>query len=492
MGQRTPDSGHRTPRLARSRQSSANRRKPDTVLLASTVMRPSTGDNMTRPDFTKAAVLRGGSIVAAGSIVSSALAALFTTILGVELGDEGFGIYAFVISTAGLLAIVARFGLPPIVVRNIARSVDEEKARLGTREPILTALGITTVLSLLLALLAISPLGMNILESAGDLDRSMVGALAVMFVAQALFTINAESLRGLHRLASASFLGLPVQRLVSLGLVAWVVYVAADDLDPGLALWLTAIAASAAAGASGVGLWLRIRDLPGGRPERSVALAMARDGAPVLLANALGLAAARLPVWVLAIQGTLDEAGVFALATAFVVLVRLASKSMAGTLSPFIATEYHSGSREALQRRVRIAAAGTSLLTIGGAIILIIVGTVAVPRLFGSNFEDAVVVASILLVATVISALAGPCGLLLNVTGNERWTARASLISLGLAAVVIIPAATAAGAIGSAAVMAATTVLNVGLQLRYAHRQTGIMTTADFRGLWQSLRRVRR
>ena len=68
-------------------------------------------DEMTRPEFTRAAVLRGGSIVAAGGIASTALAAVLTTILGIELGDEGFGSYAFVIATAGVLAAVARMGL---------------------------------------------------------------------------------------------------------------------------------------------------------------------------------------------------------------------------------------------------------------------------------------------------------------------------------------------------------------------------------------------
>ena len=175
---------------------------------------------MTRPDFTKEAVLRGGSMVAAGTVVSAGLAALFTIILGAELGEEGFGTYAFVIATAGLLSVVARSGLGPIIVRDIARSIDDTDARLGSREPILTALGITLTVSFVLGLLTISPLGTATLDRTGDLNRSMVAALAVMFVAQALYAINAESLRGLLHLGSAAFLGLPVQRLVSLVLVA--------------------------------------------------------------------------------------------------------------------------------------------------------------------------------------------------------------------------------------------------------------------------------
>ena len=218
-------------------------------------------DEMTRPEFTRAAVLRGGSIVAAGGIASTALAAVLTTILGIELGDEGFGSYAFVIATAGVLAAVARMGLGPIIVRDIARSVDEDSATRGTRQPILTALVITAALSAVIAIVTISPIGRWILESSGDLSFSMVGALAVLMAAQALYTNNAESLRGLHHLGSAALLGLPVQRLVSLALVAGVVYMASSDLDPPLAIWLTAAAAVTAVVASGLGLWSRIRSL---------------------------------------------------------------------------------------------------------------------------------------------------------------------------------------------------------------------------------------
>ena len=111
------------------------------------------------------------------------------------------------------------------------------------------------------------------------------------------------------------------------------------------------------------------------------------------------------------------------------------------------------------------------------------------PRFFPSGFADAVGVAAILLIGTIATALTGPCGLLLNLTGNEKWAARASLISVGLAAIAIFPAGSAGGALGAAAVMAIATVLRVALLLRFAYQQTGIMTAADFPALYRSLRR---
>ena len=446
---------------------------------------------MTRPDFTRAEVLRGGSLVAAGGILSTALAAVLTTILGIELGDEGFGSYAFVIATAGLLAAVARLGLGPIVVRDIARSVDGASAALGSRTPILTAISITASLGLAIGALTVSPIGRSLLDRAGDIQGSMVAALAVLFASQALYMTNAASLRGLHHLGSAAFFGLPVQRLVSLGLVIWVVYILGDDFTPRLAVWFVAAAAVTAVAVSGLALWRRIRSLPGTVQDRQGARRMARDGSPILLSNVLGIGATRLPVWVLAILGMLGEAGVFALATAYVTMIRFGHKTLIGTLSPFVATSYHTGSRDDLQRRVRVAAAGSTLSALVASVAMVVAGTVVVPRLFPSGFSDAVAVAAILLVGTIATAYTGPCGLLLNVSGNERWMARASVISIAVAAIAIFPAGSAWGAVGGAIVMAVTITIRAALQWRFASAQTGIDTRADFGALWHSFRKRR-
>ena len=426
-------------------------------------------------------------MVAAGTIASSALAAVFTTILGVQLGDEGFGTYAFAIATAGLLGAVARVGLGPIVVRDIARSIGDDRARAGSRQPIVTALAITATLGVLIALLTASPLGVRALDALGDLDAAAVAALAVILASQALYITNSESLRALHYLGSAATLGLPTQRLISLILVAGAVYVVNRDLEPTSALWLTAVAAGVAVAASGSALWARIRDIPGGRLQRATAIRMARSGSPILLTNVLGLSATRLPVWTLAVLGSLDEAGTFALATAFVALIRLTHKTMINTLSPFVATAYHSGSRERLESRVRVAAAATSLLAVAAGIALLVVGSIAVPRVFGNDFENVVPVAAVLLVGTMTVVLAGPCGMMLNVTGNERWMARASIISVAAALVAIYPASSAGGAVGAAVVMAASLIVRVLLQLTFTKRRTGIRTYADFPALFRSL-----
>jgi O-antigen/teichoic acid export membrane protein len=143
-----------------------------------------------------------------------------------------------------------------------------------------------------------------------------------------------------------------------------------------------------------------------------------------------------------------------------------------------------------LETRVRVAAAATSLLALVAATSLLVAGAIAVPRLFQGGFQDAVPTAAILLVGTIATALGGPCGLLLNLTGHGRWTATASTISLAFAAATMIPAAHMSGSIGAATVLAAATTLRVGLMARFALRQAGIRTTASFSALYHAVYRT--
>jgi O-antigen/teichoic acid export membrane protein len=218
---------------------------------------------------------------------------------------------------------------------------------------------------------------------------------------------------------------------------------------------------------------------------------MARDGAPLLVADVLAVAGNRLPIWVLATLGSFEDAGVYALAFAFVTVVGIAQRIQGGTLSPFVASAYHAGDRKALEKRVRITAAATSSITIAGSIALLFLGAILVPRVFGSDFEDTVAVAAILLLGTAAAVLAGPCALVLNVSGNERWTALASLIPVGIAAVVIFPASLLGGSIGAAAAMTGTSLVRTALHFFYAKRRTGVVTAADFPGLYRTLSRNR-
>jgi O-antigen/teichoic acid export membrane protein len=427
-------------------------------------------------------------MVAFGTLTAASLAALLNAVLSAELGPEEYGVYTFIIATAALLGAVARLGLAPIIVRDLALSVDES-APDGTREPILAALGLTGGLAALLALVTISLLGLELLEIAGDLSPTEVGAMAVLFISTAIYTLSTESLRGMHRLPSASLLGLPIHRAVSLGLVLAVVLTFDDRIGVEAAVWMTAGAALTALVAAAGYLAMRIKRMPGRFPERRYVGRMARAGGPVLVAEILSLVSSRLPIWVLAATGAFGDAGVFGLALAFVTFIGLTQQIATGTLAPFVASSYHDGAHEELQSRIRVVAAATSALAALGGIALVAGGSFAVPRLLGSGFDDAVAVSAILLIGTVAGAVAGPCGLLLNLAGGERWTALASLISVLVAVSTVIPAAHLGGAIGAAIAIAASTVVRVVLAFRFARRITGISTAADFRGLYRLVRK---
>ena len=441
---------------------------------------------MTRPDFTRSAFLRGGAAVAGGTIVSSVLAAVLTTILGVELGEEGYGTYAFVVATAGLLTAVSRLGVGAIVIRDIARSVSDD-APLGRREPIASALLVTLAGVVVLALVTVSPPGRSALEAMAGLTAGMVAALAIFFVSQATYSANSDALRGMHHQGWATLLALPTQRIVSVALVSFVVLNAATELTVASAIWLTAWAAVVAAVLSGVMLWYRSRPLQGGRTDRGRTVRMAREGIPIMVADLLRVVAVRLPIWVLAIVGAVDEAGVFALAAAFVALIRLSNRTMVSTVTPFVASSIHKGETSSLQRRLRVVAAGTFTIAAVAGVAMIVGGVILVPRVFGSNFGESVPVSAVLVAGMLFNTYVGPCATLLIVSGNEVWMTRATAISLAVGAVVMVPAAMLWGAAGAAIASAGIAIGRSSLQLRYTRARTGVNPTADFGALIRSV-----
>ena len=447
---------------------------------------------MTRPSFNRSSILRGGALVGTATIGSAIVAAVLTTTLGAHLGDEQFGAYAFVIATASLLEVVSRLGLSPIIVRDLARTAAADGNGRASRRPIRDALGLTLIVSIILAAFVLSAPGSSLLEALGGDDAEQIplaGSLVVLFMAQGFYTVATESLRGLHRLGWASTLGLPVQRVLSLVAIAWAVVVLDAQLEAAEVVWIVAISAGAAALMSGGVLWRLSLPLRSTDFDLRPALAMAKDGTPILFSNILGVLGARLPVWALALVASLGDAGEFAVAASLVSVVELLHQIAARTLSPFIATAYHGGDRESLESQVRTISAGTSVLTIVASGVLLAGGAAFLPRILDPSFRNVVPLAAILLIGSLAWTLGGPCDLVLNLTGNEAWTARGSLIGIGVAAVAIFPVSLAFGAPGAAVVTAAATILRVGFHLHYVRRRVGMSTAADFAALARSVRR---
>ena len=97
---------------------------------------------------------------------------------------------------------------------------------------------------------------------------------------------------------------------------------------------------------------------------------------------------------------------------------------------------------------------------------------------FGAEFRTAVVILVVLSVGEFINVLAGPVGILLQMTGNEKTYRNctfASAVAQLVLCLVLIPEL---GALGAAIATASAIVVTNGLSLIFAKRALGFIPSA--------------
>lgn len=72
-------------------------------------------------------LLRGGIGSIVVNVASTLLAVLVTVVLARALGPEQYGVYAYIFALVSLIAILAQFGLPNLVVRETAKAQAREQ-----------------------------------------------------------------------------------------------------------------------------------------------------------------------------------------------------------------------------------------------------------------------------------------------------------------------------------------------------------------------------
>jgi O-antigen/teichoic acid export membrane protein len=191
-------------------------------------------------------------------------------------------------------------------------------------------------------------------------------------------------------------------------------------------------------------------------------------------------AGGRLPIWVLALLGEVGAAGVYALAATMAKSLLLVQSVGWQTLSPFFAGSwFESGPTAWLEKRVRgVASVSTVAAALVGVLVLVAMHLV-LPNLVGREYASAVPTALVLSVGTVLGIAAGQCGMVLNLTGNQRSTAVGAIAGLLAAAVLVPLGAITGGAVGSAAGTAVGIVTTNSLQAHMAFAKTGMHTTAS-------------
>ncbi len=407
--------------------------------------------------------LRGSSMLLVGRVVAIGLNFLVQVLMVRFLAREDYGSFSFVLSLTALAANLNLLGLARAMSRfgPLYGEREDPKDLLGS---IVVSLGLVSVLGFTLVALALVWNGQwqgwftdNVLSR--ELLVLMV-ALIPLTAIDAILEVLAATFAGARAIFLRRHLMTPLLRLGA------VILVMVLGRGPRALAVCYLVAAAIGVGAYGLVLYralgprLRERPLRLALPYREVL----GYGASMLLVDVASVFTLHLPAVVLEVaRGSSAVAGLRAVAP-LATLTLVVFQSFKLLYVPLATRSFERGGREALTGAFWSATRWVALLTFPVFAVCVFLSPLAVVRLFGEQYRDAVQLASIMGVGYYLHAILGVNTLTLQALGEGRRlrsTAVVGILAAILANAILIPLFGALGAaVATTATLLATDLTN--------------------------------
>ncbi len=393
-----------------------------------------------------------------------------------------FGVYAFLAAVIQVVCVPSQFGLPQLVLRDAARLV------LSGDSNALAALarwarGVFLLTSCLGMTLAGLGLYFRAPSAVGWLD---VCVALIMVPVIGLINLRSSQLRGMGYGARSQLAELFVAPLLFL-LCVVVLFAGRGVLEAHvtsvlavrlLALLLALIVANRLLRRAIDNFAPRYAKQDVRSAPETVPGSLARLKSSMVFGVSAGLYALNTNFDILAIAYLSGEHEVAMYKVAALVggAVGMLMQSLNAAIGPVISRELALGNPEKLERLIYRQLRQLSLVVFAMFLLLAFAGDTLLASAFGSSYGSSYDAMLLLALASVVSLVFGPAGLLLNMGGHEQQALRASLVALitNIALnLVLVPRFGSGGA--ALATLLATLVFNVMLW-GYAKRLTDINT----------------
>jgi O-antigen/teichoic acid export membrane protein len=338
---------------------------------------------------------------------------------------EAYGTYVYVFNWLFFLLLFCRVGLGSASLRFVAGYAavrDWSRLRGYLR---------TTQLLVGLASLVVAGATAAWVMALGErLDDAMRRTFLVACVAFPVFAylqVWGYVLRGLKRVFVAQVPGDVLQPAL-LGGAALVFWLSLPGgLEAPRAMGLTIGSAVATLLVTAAGLrWALPAELRAA-PSRSEPLAWLRVSLPILLINAVHISLQRADVLLIGSLLDTSAAALYASASRIAILIPFGLNAVNAWAAPLISDLHARGDRAGLQRLVRLGARAIFAVTVPVSLAVIGFGR-EVLGLFGPEFTQAYPALAILCVGQIVSALVGPVGFLMTMTGNQDAAAKILIV----------------------------------------------------------------
>ena len=382
---------------------------------------------------------RLASGVGAITVMNQALVLVLGIVLARWLGVEGYGTYAFVMSVVVLLLILARLGLPNLLMREIAAGRGEVVDWVWRSGSLVFGASVLLVLVVTFVTLAL------------ELDPAMQVALLVglwLLPLLGFLEVVSHALLGMRQPIFSELIRALLPALLTLSVAGILAWQTPDNASAALAGRLGAIFCTVIV----AGAFLRwSMGAPSFQTTASTPTlgTIVRKGLPFMLIEGGARIMSSTDVVMLGLLLGPSEVGIYNVALQGALLVQLILSTANKIVAPEFSRLHADGDMRALERFAISTTRATIAVAFPIMVILVIYGEALLGLAFGQEFSTASEVLSMLAIGFVVVLFFGEPGFMLNMTGYEDLTLRvylaAGVLNIALN-FILIPTLGASGA----------------------------------------------
>lgn len=395
--------------------------------------------------------LGGQSVLAFGLKLWGAVASFgLNWLIARHFGPAGSGEFGIALTTLTITSYCVLAGLDTIVVRTVAGDLAEHKT--GDARGVVATVGKAVAIAgpIVAATLFVfrEPFSAHVLHQPGM--ATMLGIMIWAVVPLTLQRIASAALRASGNVMLSQVIDGPAgTTLAAVGLALGIAAGVAQTMLLPAGLYLAGVLAGSAVG------WLAFRRTSHGwaAPVPLAVVPLVVAGLPILLSNLSQLFTEWYTTVSLGAHWPVEVVGQYRAAWQFVMLAGLVQLAMEVIIGPRIAAAARIGDTDAIARTAR-RMVGLVLVLAAPLFLVIFAAPGFLLGIFGPKFVGGALALQILGVGQLVRLASGPLGVILVMTGNQRWV----LVYAGSAVVLcvgfamwLIPLYGAAGAAAATA-----------------------------------------
>lgn len=408
-------------------------------------------------------------------VTTAGLAFLISLFLARLLGAAGYGAYAYAIAWVRLLVVLAILGLDKLLIREIAAC--HAQSIWGLMRGLLRRANQAALIASVGLIILGAAVGWALEKQLTPQMLTTLWVALIIIPLLAFMRLKQATLQGLQKVVRGQLPEMLIQPLLFIVLLGVTYLVVGVRLNPQIAAGMHAATAGVALL---VGVRLLNKALPQAVKQASPTYQMrawTRSALPLLFVSGMYIISIKISTIMLGSMKGAEAAGIYTVADQGAALILYVLFAVSAPLAPTVAGLFALRDMERLQRVVTKSARVILLLSLPIAFVLIIFGYWFL-LLFGQEFTQGRTTLILLSLAQLITAAAGPVGLLLTMTGHERDAAKGVAIGAVVNIILNILLIPKWGLQGAAiAMLSSTFVWNVLLVI-WVYRRLGIHSTA--------------